>query len=59
MGISNYVQILGILDKLYDLNEKFNKFADENLGSVWVGAAIFGAILVIVFWGIGNLNKKQ
>lgn len=53
-----YPEMLNIVDKLYDLNDKLNKFADENLGSVWAGTLLFGAILFVAIWGIRTLNKK-
>lgn len=52
-------QILGIIDKLNDLNDKLNKFADEHLDNVGVGTILLGALILIAFWGIGTLNKKN
>lgn len=52
-------QILGIIDKLNDLNDKLNKFADEHLDNVGVGTILLGALILIAFWGIGTLNKRN
>ena len=52
-------QILGIIDKLNDLNDKLNEFASEHLDNVGVGTLIFGALVLVAFWGIGTLNKRS
>ncbi len=54
-----YPMILGIVDQLNDWNEKLNSFASEHMDNVAVGTVIFFAILLVMFWGIGSLNKKQ
>ncbi len=52
-------QILGIVDQLNDLNEKLNKFASEHLDNVGVGTLLFGALVLVAFWGINTLNKNN
>ena len=54
-----YPMILGIVDQLNDWNDKLNSFASEHMDNVAVGTVIFCAILLVMFWGIGSLNKKQ
>lgn len=54
----NYIQIVTIVDKLNELNEKLNQMIGSKLDSVLVGSIILGLILLITFWGIGELNKK-
>ncbi len=54
-----YPMILGIVDQLNDWNEKLNSFASEHMDNVAIGTVIFFAILLVMFWGIGSLNKKQ
>lgn len=54
-----YPMILGIIDQLNDWNEKLNSLASEHMDNVVVGTVIFFGILLIMFWGIGSLNKKQ
>lgn len=50
-------QILGIIDKLNEWNEKLDGFASEHLDSVWTGTALLGIIIVIAVWGVNTLNK--
>jgi len=54
-----FPMILGIIDQLNDWNEKLNSFASEHMDNVIVGTVIFFGILLVMFWGIGSLNKKQ
>ena len=54
-----YPMILGIIDQLNDWNDKLNSFASEHMDNVAIGTAIFFGILLVMFWGIGSLNKKQ
>jgi hypothetical protein len=51
--------ILGIIDTLNEWNDKFNGWAAEHMDSVWFGIAMLAGILVVSFWGIGVLNKRQ
>ena len=53
-----YVQVLGIADKINELNDKLNNFSTENMDNIWVGVAIMGVLLVLAVWGINTLNKK-
>ena len=53
-----YPLILGIGDKINDLNEKLNGFASDHLDNVWAGVAVVGIIVLISFWGINTLNKR-
>lgn len=52
------LQLLGIIDKLNDWNEKLNGFASKNLDNVWVGALIVGLVFIVSIWGINTLNRK-
>lgn len=54
----DFFQIITIMDKLNDLNEKINQKFGGKLDNVFVGTVILGLILLITFWGIGELNKK-
>lgn len=54
-----YPMVLGIIDTLNDWNEKLNRWAGSHMDSVWFGIAILAGILVVSFWGIGVLNKRQ
>lgn len=54
-----YPMMLGIIDQLNEWNEKLNSFAAEHMDNVGIGTVIFFAILLVMFWGIGSLNKKQ
>lgn len=54
----NYIQIVTIIDKLNELNDKINQMLGTKLDSVVVGTIILGLILLITFWGISELNKK-
>lgn len=53
-----YPQILGILDKLTDLNEKLDKWAGPKMDNVWFGVAAMGVLILVAFWGVGEFNKK-
>lgn len=52
-------QILGIIDKLNDLNDKLDEFAGKYLDNVGVGTIIFGALVLVAVWGIRELNKNN
>ena len=52
-----YPMILGITEKLNDLNEKINEMLGSKLDNVFIGTLVLGAILVVAFWGISELNK--
>lgn len=52
-------QMLGIIDKLNDLNEKLDKFASKYLDNVGVGTIIFGALIAVAVFGIRELNKND
>lgn len=54
-----YPYILGIMDTLNEWNEKLNDFAANHMDNVGTGTLILGAIFIISFWGIKELNKKQ
>ena len=55
--MSNYFQILGVIDKLNEWNDKLNEFASGHLDNVWVGTAILGVLLIVAVWGVRTLNK--
>ncbi len=55
--INYYFQILSLVDKLNEWNDKLNEFAAGHMDNVWTGVAIIGVIMVIVVWGINTLNK--
>ena len=54
-----YPMFLGITEKLNEWNEKLSKFAQKNMDNVGFGTAIFFAILLVTFWAIGELNKRN
>ena len=49
-----HFQIISIIDKLNELNEKINQALGTKLDSVVTGTIV----LIITFWGISELNKK-
>ena len=51
--------ILGFVDTLNDWNERLNGWASSHMDNVWFGIAILAGILLVSFWGIGTLNKRQ
>ena len=53
-----HFQIISIIDKLNELNEKINQALGTKLDSVVTGTILLGIILAITFWGISELNKK-
>ena len=53
-----HFQIISIIDKLNELNEKINRALGTKLDSVVTGTIILGIVLIITFWGISELNKK-
>ena len=55
--MSNYIQFLGLIDKLNEWNEQLNEFAAGHMDNVWVGVAIIGVVMVVAVWGINVLNK--
>ena len=58
--INNYYpMILGLIDTLNDWNEKLSGWASSHMDNVWFGIAMLAGILVVSFWGIGVLNKRQ
>ena len=54
-----YPLILGIMDTLNDWNDKLNALAADKLDNVWVGTLILGILIVVAFFGVQTLNKKQ
>ena len=54
---SQMFQVLGIIDKLNEINEKLNGYAAGHMDNVWVGVAIIGVLMLVVVWGINILNK--
>jgi len=55
---SYLINILGLMDKIGELNEKLNAFAAEHLDNVFVGTAIIGFLILVAFGGVNTLNKK-
>lgn len=53
-----YPMILGIMDKIEEWDEKLNAFAAEHMDNVLVGTLMLGLIILVAFYGIGELNKK-
>lgn len=53
-----YPQIIGIVDKLNELNEKVNSYLDGKIDNAFAGTLIIGFIIAISFWGIRELTKK-
>ena len=56
--MNNYLNIISLKSKLNELNEKINELFGSKLDNVLVGTLVLGIILVVTFWGIGELNKK-
>ena len=56
--MKSYISILGIIDKLNDMNEKLNDFAAGHLDSPLVGTIVVIGAFIIAAWGINALNKK-
>lgn len=54
-----YPQILGLIDKLNDLNDKLSKFASEHMDNVGFGTIMLGVLIVVAFWAINALNKNN
>ncbi|MBR3210851.1 MAG: hypothetical protein IKF71_02810 [Bacilli bacterium] len=54
-----YPLMLNIIDQLNKWNDDLNKWADEHMGGVGFGTLIFFALLLVAFYGIGVLNKKD
>ena len=54
-----YPVMLNIIDKLNDLNDELNGWADEHMGNVGFGTFIFFVLLGVAFYGVGTLNKKD
>ena len=59
MIVQYFPMVLGIIDTLNDWNEKLEGWASSHMDNVWFGIAILAGILVVSFWGIGALNKRQ
>ena len=59
MIISYYPYIIGIMEKLNELNEKLDQFSAKYLDNVWVGTAIIGVLLAVAYFAIGFFNKRQ
>lgn len=57
--IYHFSLILGITERLNELNEKLNTYLSDKTDNVFIGAAVLGIILVVTFWGISELNKKN
>lgn len=56
--MSNYYpQIMGIVDRLNELNERINGIIGDKSDNVFIGILIFGGIIAITFWGIRVFNK--
>lgn len=49
--------ILGIIEKIGELNDKLNAYAGEH-DSVLTGVIMLGILILIAFGGINALNKK-
>lgn len=52
-------QILGIIDKLNEWNEQLSKFASEHMDNVGFGTVMLVLLIVVIFWGVNELNKKN
>ena len=52
-----YPMIISITGKLNEWNDKLNQMLEGKMDNVFVGAVIFGLLIVVAFWGIGELNK--
>ena len=58
MIYSIYPQILGIMDKLNEWDEKLKNFADSQSNNLGTGVLIMGFLILIAVFGIRALNKK-
>ena len=56
---TNYILILGIIDKLNDWNEKLNEFTAKYLDNVGAGTLIFLGLVAFGFWAIRAFGKKS
>ena len=54
-----YPMFIGIIDQLNEWNEKLNKLADEHLGNVGTGTALFFALVILGVIGVNTFNKKN
>ena len=52
------LQLLGIIDKLNDWNEKLNGLVGENFGQLGTGVLIMALLIGAAVWGIHTFNKR-
>ena len=53
-----HFQIISIIDKLNELNEKINQALGTKIDNVVTGTIILGILIIISFWEISVLNNK-
>lgn len=51
------INFLGIVDKINELNEKINNSIGDKFGNVYFGVAILAVLIIVVIFGINELNK--
>lgn len=54
-----YFYMLGIVDKLNEWNDKLDKLASKYMDNVVSGTVIGGIIIVVSFWAVAELTKKN
>lgn len=54
-----FPQILGLIDKLNEWNDQLNKFASEHMDNVGFGTVMLVLLIVVAFWGVNELTKKN
>ena len=57
--IKYYIAMLGIVDKLNEWNDKLNQIASKYMDNVVTGTIIGFVIIVVAFWAVGELNRKN
>ena len=56
--MTNYIYILGIIEKLNEWNEKLDAFSAAHLDNVFVGTIILGVLIAVAYFAIGFFNKR-
>ena len=56
--MNSYMQILGLMDRINELNEKLSEIASTGFNNLGTGVLIMGGLLLIAVYGIHTLNKK-
>ena len=51
------INIIGIVDRLNELNDKLSNLLGNKLDNVVVGTIIMGVLIAVAIFGINELNK--